>query len=185
MWNFTLSGPPSQKVTHLNLIYNQIQECQIHLDLKNTVRKKVKSRVTKIRGWLQGAEWQWCSRSLYLGHYPYVPSIWTCYAHILLHPVQIIMTVCKQYEHYLCPIPIRDWEGNGIHTVQPIVVSRSPLSRRTASFSRRPLILAGWTEMNINTRTTPTSSSLSTMLHIRKKAIADSCDETGNSWSKM
>jgi hypothetical protein len=61
------------------------------------------------------------------------------------------------------------------------------LSWRTASFSRRPLILAGWTEMNINTRTTPTSSSLSTMLHIRKKAIADSCDDfrqsaTGNSW---
>jgi len=85
--------------------------------------------------------------------------------------------MCKQYEHYLCPIPNRDWEGNGIHTVQPIVVSRSPLSWRTASFSRRPLILAGWTEMNINTRTTPTSSSLSTMLHIRKKAIADSCDD--------
>jgi hypothetical protein len=51
------------------------------------------------------------------------------------------------------------------------------LSWRTASFSRRPLILAGWTEMNMNTRTMPTSSSLSTMLHIRKKAIADSCDD--------
>jgi hypothetical protein len=41
--------------------------------------------------------------------------------------------------------------------------------------------------MNINTRTTPKSSSLSRMLHIRKEAIADSCDEfrqsaTGNSW---
>ncbi len=87
MWNFTLSGPPSPKVRHLNLIHNQIQECQIHLDLKNTVMKKLKSRVTKIRGWLQGAEWQQCSWSLYLGHYPYVPRIWTCYAHILLHPV--------------------------------------------------------------------------------------------------
>jgi hypothetical protein len=41
--------------------------------------------------------------------------------------------------------------------------------------------------MNINTRTTPTSSLLSTMLHIRKEAIADSCEDfrqsaTGNSW---
>jgi hypothetical protein len=40
--------------------------------------------------------------------------------------------------------------------------------------------------MNINTTTTPTSSSLSRMLHIRKKAIADNCDDfrqsaTGNS----
>jgi hypothetical protein len=41
--------------------------------------------------------------------------------------------------------------------------------------------------MNINTRTTPTASLLSTMLHIRKEVIADSCDDfrqstTGNSW---
>jgi hypothetical protein len=39
--------------------------------------------------------------------------------------------------------------------------------------------------MNINTRTTPKSSSLSTMLHIRKEAIPDSCHDfrqsaTGN-----
>ncbi len=41
--------------------------------------------------------------------------------------------------------------------------------------------------MNINTRTGPTSSWQSTMLHIRKEAIADSCDDfrqsaAANSW---
>jgi hypothetical protein len=41
--------------------------------------------------------------------------------------------------------------------------------------------------MNMNTRTTPTSSLLSTILHIRKGAIANSCDDfrqsaTGDSW---
>jgi len=42
----------------------------------------------------------------YLRHHPYVPSIWNCYAQLLLHPVSRIMTMYKQYEHYLRPIPM-------------------------------------------------------------------------------
>jgi hypothetical protein len=103
MWNYTISAPPWQKVTDLNLMNNQIQECESISNLKSTVRLSQSPQFQNSEDDSKVLDDN-NAHDPYLQHYPYVPSIWNCYAHLLLHPVSRIMTMCKQYEHYLCPI---------------------------------------------------------------------------------
>lgn len=105
MGNYTISAPPWQKVTDLNLINNQIQECQSISSLKSTVSLSQSPQFQNSEDDSKVLDDN-NAHDPYLRHYPYVPSIWNCYAHLLLHPASRIMTMCKQYEEYLCPIPM-------------------------------------------------------------------------------